>query len=76
MKRIGELAKKYESLLTKVEKLYLTNIYFSTKNLYGLLKVHKSINEAFQEQNNEYMEIREPDDLIVRPIVGRPNCPK
>ena len=28
MKKIGELANKYESLLTKAEKLYLTNIFF------------------------------------------------
>ena len=36
MKKIGELAKKYEPLLTKKEKLYLTNISFSTSNFYGL----------------------------------------
>ena len=77
MKKIGELANKYESLLTKAEKLYLTNISFSTSNFYGLPKVHKSkqINEAIQQQNNEYIEIHEPDDLTVRPIVGGPNCP-
>ena len=32
MKKVGELANKYESLLTKAEKLYLTNISFSTSN--------------------------------------------
>ena len=50
MKKIGELANKYESLLIKAEKLYLTNISFSTSNFYGLPKVHKSkqINEAIQ----------------------------
>ena len=77
MKKIGELANIYKSLLTKAEKLYLTNIYFSTSNFYGLGKVHKSkqINEATEQQNNEYIEIHEPDDLTVRPIVGGPNCP-
>ena len=61
----------------KVEKLYLTNVSFSTSNIFGLLKVHKSkqINEAIQRQNNEYIEIHEPDDLTVRPVVGRPKCP-
>ena len=51
MKKIGELANKYESLLIKAEKLYLTNISFSTSNFYGLPKVHKSkqINEAIQQ---------------------------
>ena len=76
-KKIGELANKYESLLTKVEKLYLTNISFSTSIFNGLPKVHKSkqINEAIQQQNNEYIEIHEPNNLTVRPIVGGPNCP-
>ena len=75
MKKIGELANKYESLLTKMEKFYLTNISFSTTNFYGLRKAHKSkqINEAIQQQKNEYTEISEPDDLTVRPIVGGPN---
>ena len=77
MKKIVELANKYESLLAKAEKLYLTNISFSTSNFYGLPKVHKSkqINEAIQQQNNEYIEIHEPDDLTVRPTVGGPNWP-
>ena len=54
MKKIVELANKYESLLAKVEKLYLTNISFSTSNFYGLPKIHKSkqINEAPLQQNN------------------------
>ena len=78
MKQIGEPVNKYESLLIKTERLYLTNISFSTSNFYGLPKVHKSkqINEAIQQQNNEYIEIHEPDDLTVRPIVGGPNRSK
>ena len=76
-KKIGELANKYESLLKKAEKLYLTNISFSTSNFYGLRKAHKSkqINKVIQQQNTEYVEIHEPDDLTGRPIVGGPNCP-
>ena len=72
-----ELANNYESLLTKEEKLYLKNISFWTSNFYRLPKVHKSkqINEAIQQQNNEYTEIHEPDDWTVRSIVGGPNCP-
>ena len=31
MKEIGELADKYESLLTKAEKLYLTKHFFFNK---------------------------------------------
>ena len=78
LKKIGELANKCESLLTKAEKLHLTNISFSTSNFYGLPKVYKykSKNEAIQQRNNEYIEIHEPDDLTVRPIVSGPNCPR
>ena len=56
-----------------MEKFYLTNISFSTTNFYGLRKAHKSkqINEAIQQQKNEYTEISEPDDLTVRPIVDQ-----
>ena len=76
MKKIGELANKHESLLTKAEKLSLTNISFLTSYFYGLSKIHKSKqgNEAIQQQNNEYIKIHEPDDLTVRPIAGGPNC--
>ena len=35
MKKIGELADKYESVLTKTEKLYLTKVSFSRSNFYG-----------------------------------------
>ena len=75
-KKIGELTNKYESVLTKAEKLYPTNISFSASNFYGLPKVHKSkqINEAMQQQNNKYTEIHETGDLFVRPIVGGSNC--
>ena len=76
MKKTGELANKYESLLTKAEQLYLTNISFSISNFYGLPKVHKSkqINEAIQQENNEYIKLQKPVDLTLRPIVGRSNC--
>ena len=76
MKKIGELPNKYESLLTKAEKFYLTSISFLTSNFSRLPKIHKSkqINEAIQQQNTEYSEIQ-PEDLTVRPIVGGPNCP-
>ena len=78
MEKIGELANKYESLLTKAEKLYLTNISFSTSNFYALPKVHKSkqINETIQQQNNEYVEIQEPGDLTLRPTGDGPNLLK
>ena len=82
MKKIGELPNKYESLLTKAEKFYLTSISFLTSNFSRLPKIHKSkqINEAIQQKNTEYSEILkyseiQPEDLTVGPIVGGPNCP-
>ena len=77
MKKIQELSKKHDNILTKQEKNYLSKNSFSTSNFYGLPKVHKSkqISEAIQNQNDEYIEIFEPSDLTVRPIVGGPNCP-
>ena len=64
MEKIGELANKCDSLLTKTGMWYLTNISLSTSNFYGLRKVPKSkqINEAIEPQNNENTEIHEPDD--------------
>ena len=71
------MSKKHDNILTKQEKNCLTKSSFSTRNFYGLPKVHKSkqISEAIQNQNDEYIEIFEPSDLTVRPIVGGPNCP-
>ena len=33
------------------------------------------ISEAIAKQNNEYVEILEPSDLKLRPIVACPTCP-
>ena len=77
LKKIGELENKFESLLTKKEKLHLTNISFSTSNFYKLPKAHKSkqISETIQQQNKEYIQIHKPDDLTVRQTVSGPNFP-
>ena len=51
---------------------------FETSNFYGLLKIHKSkvIEAAIHSQKVvEVVEVREPRDLKLRPIVGGPNCP-
>lgn len=61
-----------------MEKLYLPNFSFSATDFYGLPKFHKSkqTNEVVQQQNNEYIEINEPDDLTVRPIIGNQTVPR
>lgn len=45
--------------------------------MYGLPKVHKSktIKEAIQKQNSEYITCEHPADLTFRPIVGGPAAP-
>ena len=52
MKKIGELAQKYESVLTKEEKKFLTKFSFMSSNLHGLPNVHRSkqINEAINHK--------------------------
>ena len=77
MTRIADFTKKYKDVLTKKEASYLTNFNFKTSNFYGLPKIHKSklISEAIGVQNDEYIEVLEPIDLKVRPIVAGPMCP-
>ena len=60
-----------------MKKKYLTESNTKTSNFYGLPKIHKSklISSEIQKQNSEYVEILEPDDLKLRPIVGGPVCP-
>ena len=73
---LTKLVDKYQNSLIKKEVDYLTNLSYRTSNLYGLPKVHKSgiTTKAIEEQNNEYIRIKEPD-LTLRPIVAGPNCP-
>lgn len=77
MKKVCELTEKFDSQLVKKEMLFLTIFSFLMGNFYGLPKVHKikQIKEAILQQNKEYIELYEPNDLTVRPIVGGPNCP-
>lgn len=77
MKKVCELTEKFDSQLVKKEMLFLTIFSFLMGNFYGLSKVHKikQIKEAILQQNKEYIELYEPNDLTVRPIVGGPNCP-
>ena len=75
---LTKLVDKYQNSLTEKEVDYLTNFSYRTSNFYGLPKVHKSgiITKAIEEQNNEYIRIKEPEDLALRPIVAGPSCPK
>ena len=63
--------------LTKNEKEYLTSFSYTASNFYGLPKIHKSklLQNAIKEQQEEYVQITEPSDLKLRPIVAGPICP-
>ena len=68
--KINKLCQKFDYLLTKKEKEYLTKFDSKTSNFYGLPKIHKStiIKKAIKTQNAEYIEIIDPRDLTFRPI--------
>ena len=63
--------------LTNKEKDFLLNFECKTSTFYGLPKIHKSktIENACKENENmEYIEVKDPQDLTFRPIVAGPNC--
>ena len=77
MNRIKKLIQNLKNILTKLEIDYLTNVSASTSNFCGLPKIHKFtlISEAIATQNNEYVEVLEPSDLKLWPVVAGPTCP-
>ena len=52
--------------IPKEEQDFLTKFSFSTSNIYGLPKAHKSkiIQDAMQVQNSEHIKIYEHSDLL------------
>ena len=77
MNKLTEFVKKYKNVLTSQESNYLSKFSYSTSNFYGLPKIHKSkiIEEAIKHQNTECINILEPIDLKLRPIIAGPKCP-
>ena len=61
--------------MTKKEIKYLTEFEFKESNLYGLPKVHKSeeIKKKIKESPHEYVEVAQPKDLRMQPIVAGPS---
>ena len=74
MKKLKKLLNKHKSIFTVKE---LNETDYSTSNIYGLRKIHKSqlITNAIREQNSEVVSINKSQDLKVRPMVGGPKCP-
>ena len=62
--------------LTKKDIEFLIKFDCKTSTFYGLPKIHKSkfIQDICNEQKSEYIEVLNPDDLQLRPIVGGPRC--
>ena len=54
---------------------YLTEFEFKESNLYGVPKVHKSeeIKKMIKEYPHEYVEVAQPKDLKMRPIIAGPS---
>ena len=75
-KKITNLTEKYHEQLTQKEIDYLTKLKYKTSQLYGLPNVHKSniIKREIENNPSEYIEIHQPGDLKMRPIVAGPSC--
>ena len=75
-KKITNLTEKYHEQLTQKEIDYLTKFKYKTSQLYGLPKVHKSniIKREIENNPSEYIEVHQPGDLKMRPIVAGPSC--
>ena len=75
-KKITKLTQKYHKQLTQKEIEYSTKFKYKTSQLYGLPKVHKSniIKREIQNNPSEYIEVHQPGDLKIRPIVAGPSC--
>ena len=77
MKGITKIIEKYKDNLMKKEEEYLTSFSYNASNFYGFPRVHKSklIQNAIKEYQKEYVNIIEPSDLKLRPIVAGPVYP-
>ena len=64
--------RKYKMCFTEPKWKFLNDKHHEVSNFYWLPKIHKSmiIESAINTQNSEIIEIFEPNDLKLRPIVG------
>ena len=76
-KRIDQLLKKYDGLLTDKELEYINEFASKSSNIYGLPKVHKSklISDAIKTEKREVIYLPNPSDLQFRPIIAGPINP-
>ena len=66
--------RKQKICFTEPERTFLNDKDHEVSNFYRLPKIHKSMitESAINTQNSEIIEISEPSDLKLRPIVGGP----
>ncbi|KAL5012387.1 hypothetical protein ScPMuIL_010938 [Solemya velum] len=77
MRDIKKFLKKHHESFTNNEIDYLTNFEGKTSNFYGLPKIHKSkeIQDAIKQQHTIYVQVKNPTDLKLRPIIAGPQSP-
>ena len=71
------LTRKYKHMLTKKERLAITNFDYKRTNIYGVPKLHKSklLKAATNQSNSPCLEFPRPADLDLRIIFGGPKNP-
>ena len=74
---LKKLIEKHKSVLTKYEIKAITSFDYTTTNIYGVPKIHKSdiIKEAIKTTSTNYLMLPNPVDLKLRLIFGGPNSP-
>ena len=75
--RLSVLTKKYHHMLTKKERLAITNFDYKSTNIYGVPKIHKSkiLKEAVKTCQSSVLHSPQPADLTLRIIFGGPKNP-
>ena len=74
---LQKLTKNYKKMLTKKERLAITNFDYKSANIYGLPKIHKSllVKNAIKNCENICLHLPNPSDLNLRLIFGGPKSP-
>ena len=77
IKKFLKLSTRYKSELTENKAKFITHFEPETSNLYGLSKIQKSaiIKSAVIEKQSECIEMANPSDLSMRPIIAGPISP-
>ena len=74
--KYNKCLKKQQDSLTEKELDYLQNFEVKSSQFYGLPKIHKSktISEKCKNANSSYVEVKDVNDLKLRPIVAGASC--